>query len=203
MTATSKPLDLAQFEASPRHVQELHANHAALLAECRRLQADNAKLREALDSAAAYLDGAGIKPESKRAAVIAQARAALKASKPLDLDQYDPARTIRDLSEYCLRQPNEAAQLIHKLRVENETHRKRLTADLSIDKATLREQIAALLPAVQIAYTILADIRHQWNGRHTVEGQGALCAMRDAICAATGRDAEEVQDDYTNARAAL
>ena len=48
MTATSKPLDLAQFEASPRHVQELHANHAALLAECRRLQDDNAKLREAL-----------------------------------------------------------------------------------------------------------------------------------------------------------
>ena len=69
----------------------------------------------------------------------------------LDLDQYDPARTLRDLSEYCLRQPNEAAQqaifnweLIHKLRVENEAHRKRLTADLSVDKATLREQIAAL-----------------------------------------------------------
>ena len=66
------------------------------------------------------------------------------SSKPLDLDQYDPARTIRDLSEYCLRQPNEAAQLIHKLRVENETHRKRFTADLLIDKARLREQIAAL-----------------------------------------------------------
>ena len=52
-----------------------------------------------------------------------------------------------------------------------------------------------LLTVVQIAYTILADIRHQWEGRHTAEGQGALAAMRDAIAKATGRDPKDVQDE--------
>lgn len=55
-----------------------------------------------------------------------------------------------------------------------------------------------LLAATKIAYTILADIRHDWAGRHTAEGQGALCAMRDAIAKAECREAEEVQDEYSN-----
>lgn len=62
-----------------------------------------------------------------------------------------------------------------------------------------RAEIAALLVAFQCAYTILADVRHQWPGRHTIEGQGVLCALRDAICKATGREAEDVQDEFTNA----
>lgn len=52
-----------------------------------------------------------------------------------------------------------------------------------------------LVKVIQIAYTILADVRHQWPGRHTEEGQGALVAMRDAIAKVTGRDAQTVQDE--------
>ena len=58
-----------------------------------------------------------------------------------------------------------------------------------------------LLTAAQIAYTILADIRHHWEGRHTIEGQGALIALRDSIAQATGRDPQDVQDEFTNAKA--
>lgn len=58
-----------------------------------------------------------------------------------------------------------------------------------------------LLIAAQIAYTILADIRHHWEGRHTIEGQGALIALRDSIAQATGRDPQDVQDEFTNAKA--
>ena len=59
-----------------------------------------------------------------------------------------------------------------------------------------------LLVAAQCAYTILADIRHQWAGRHTEEGQGTLVALREAIAQATGRDPQDVQDEYTNAQVA-
>lgn len=52
-----------------------------------------------------------------------------------------------------------------------------------------------LVKVIQIAYTILADVRHQWAGRHTAEGQGALVAMREAIAKATGRDPQDVQDE--------
>lgn len=56
-----------------------------------------------------------------------------------------------------------------------------------------------LLTTTKIAYTILADIRHEWKGRNTEEGQAALAAMRHAIAAAEGRDQQEVQDEYANA----
>ena len=52
-----------------------------------------------------------------------------------------------------------------------------------------------LLKCLQIAYAILAPIEHQWAGRHTAEGQGALAAMRDAIANATEQDAEVVQNE--------
>lgn len=51
----------------------------------------------------------------------------------------------------------------------------------------------------QIAYTILADIRHNWAGRHTPEGQAALIALRDAISDATGANPQDVQDEYSSA----
>ena len=66
-------------------------------------------------------------------------------------------------------------------------------------KAVCAEK-AELLACTKIAYTILADIRHQWKGRHTAEGQAALCAMRDAIAKDNGRDPQDVQDEYTNAK---
>lgn len=58
------------------------------------------------------------------------------------------------------------------------------------------------LDAAMLAYEILADIRNQWKGRETPEGQIALVCLRDFIAKATGRDAQEVQDDFTNRRIA-
>ncbi len=73
------------------------------------------------------------------------------------------------------------------------------TEALRAEVERLRAERDALLKTTQVAYTILADIRHDWRGRHTAEGQSALCAMRDAIAKVTGRDVQDVQDDYTNA----
>ena len=55
------------------------------------------------------------------------------------------------------------------------------------------------IAALKMAYTILADMRHQWPGRHTAEGQGALSAMRDAIAKNDNIDPCEVQDAYAMA----
>ena len=55
---------------------------------------------------------------------------------------------------------------------------------------------------IERVYVLLADVRNQWNGRHTEAGQGLLIALRDSVCAVTGREAEDVQDDYGN-RAAI
>jgi hypothetical protein len=56
-----------------------------------------------------------------------------------------------------------------------------------------------LLVACEMAYRLLADVEHKWPLRHTVQGQKTLCALRDVIAAATGRTAEQVQDDYADA----
>lgn len=55
------------------------------------------------------------------------------------------------------------------------------------------------ISALKVAYRVLGDIRHQWPGRHTVEGQGALATMRDVIAEADGREPSEVQDAYAMA----
>ena len=55
-----------------------------------------------------------------------------------------------------------------------------------------------LLAEVADQYTELADIHNEWPGRNTPEGQQRLCRLRDLICKATGRDAQDVQDDYTS-----
>lgn len=55
-----------------------------------------------------------------------------------------------------------------------------------------------LLAAVESEYIFLADIHNEWPGRHSPEGQMKLCRLRDLICKATGRDAQDVQDDYGN-----
>ena len=56
----------------------------------------------------------------------------------------------------------------------------------------------ALLPAVEACYMLLGTTGHEWPGRNTLEGQALLSALRDAICKATGREAQDVQDDYCN-----
>jgi hypothetical protein len=55
-----------------------------------------------------------------------------------------------------------------------------------------------LLAAVESEYIFLADIHNEWPGRHSPEGQMKLCRLRDLICKATGREGQDVQDDYGN-----
>ena len=55
-----------------------------------------------------------------------------------------------------------------------------------------------LLGIIENAYAVLGAHSNQWRGRHTEEGQHLLSSMRDAIADITGRDAQDVQDDYCN-----
>lgn len=49
---------------------------------------------------------------------------------------------------------------------------------------------------IESEYEELSDITNEWPGRNTAQGQAKLCRLRDLISKATGREAEEVQDDY-------
>src|SRR3990167_3093084 len=42
---------------------------------------------------------------------------------------------------------------------------------------------------IEHVYILLADVRNQWDGRHSAAGQHLLSALRDSICAVTGREA--------------
>ena len=55
-----------------------------------------------------------------------------------------------------------------------------------------------LLEASERAYAVLGDVRNQWFGRHSDAGQALLIALREAISKATGREPQDVQDDYCN-----
>lgn len=59
----------------------------------------------------------------------------------------------------------------------------------------------ALLAELEREYIELADVHNNWPGRDTHQGQEKLCRLRDLIVKASGRSAQEVQDDY-GARAA-
>lgn len=48
------------------------------------------------------------------------------------------------------------------------------------------------LDLIKQAYTVLADIRHDWPGRTSPEGQTLLCAIRDSIAEQTGDTGENV-----------
>jgi len=52
---------------------------------------------------------------------------------------------------------------------------------------------ANLLAALETAYIFALGTQHDL---HRVRNQRALCDMRDAICSATGRDHQEVQEHY-------
>lgn len=58
-----------------------------------------------------------------------------------------------------------------------------------------------LLGEIESTYEWLADIHHNWPGRHTLTGQARLIRLRDLIAKATGRDPEEVQDRYSTSAA--
>lgn len=78
----------------------------------------------------------------------------------------------------------------------NSEYTKGVTRELAIADAG-----SNLLVAAKCAYTILADIRHNWSGRHSPEGQATLIVLRDSIAAAEGRNPEEVQDEYSTSAA--
>lgn len=66
------------------------------------------------------------------------------------------------------------------------------------DRARLIAAAPDLLAEVEREYTELADHRNEWPGRSTHAGQAKLCRLRDLICEATGREPQDVQDDYGN-----
>lgn len=72
----------------------------------------------------------------------------------------------------------------------------------SEDNALVVRAAPDLLAEIEREYAELADVRNNWPGRNTTLGQAKLCRLRDLICLATGRDAENVQDDY-GTRAAI
>ena len=52
------------------------------------------------------------------------------------------------------------------------------------------------LATLRAAYAVLADIRHNWPGRITPQGQALLSNLRDAIVEETGESPQEVQDGH-------
>lgn len=67
----------------------------------------------------------------------------------------------------------------------------------SVEEATKAVADAGLMLAeIESEYEELSDITNEWPGRNTAQGQAKLCRLRDLISKATGREAEEVQDDY-------
>ena len=60
----------------------------------------------------------------------------------------------------------------------------------------LVEQRDALLAEIEREYTALSDFQNEWHGRNTEAGQAKLCRLRALIAKATGRDEQDVQDDY-------
>lgn len=68
------------------------------------------------------------------------------------------------------------------------------------EEANARLMAAApeLLAEVEREYETLADIRNEWAGRYTPQGQAKLCRLRDLIAKATGRTEQDVQDDFGN-----
>ena len=53
-----------------------------------------------------------------------------------------------------------------------------------------------LLGEIESTYEWLADIHHNWPGRHSPVGQMRLIRLRNLISKATGRDEQDVQDDF-------
>jgi len=76
---------------------------------------------------------------------------------------------------------------------------------LSVDEAqklgSLLSAAPILLVAAMDAYSLLADVRHEWSGRSTSAGQRLLCDLRDAIAKATDRDPQDVQDHFSKGEA--
>jgi hypothetical protein len=62
------------------------------------------------------------------------------------------------------------------------------------------DAVAELIAHVESEYADLADITNEWPGRCSVAGQERLCRIRDLIAKARGRDAREVQDEFTMKR---
>lgn len=75
-------------------------------------------------------------------------------------------------------------------------NRNRFTPEGRQSNAQSIAALPELLEACEAAYTVLADISHEWRGRHTQEGQALLIQLRNAIAKTLGRSEEDVQNDY-------
>lgn len=78
----------------------------------------------------------------------------------------------------------------------------RIAGGCTLEDARLIAAAPMQFELVERVYVLLADVRNQWQGRHTAAGQRLLSDLRDSICSVTGREAQDVQDDYGN-RAAI
>ena len=52
-------------------------------------------------------------------------------------------------------------------------------------------------PLIEWAYSQMAPINMDWDGRHTPEGQALLASMRDFLASQAKVDAETLQDLYS------
>lgn len=109
---------------------------------------------------------------------------------PMVAHEYDTGKQMN---------PTALRLVCHMLQRGNSLEQDKANADLIVRAVNSH---ADLLAALQDSYAVLADIKNNWPNRHTQEGQALLCKMRDALCLATGRDAQDVQDEYTNKLAA-
>ena len=76
-----------------------------------------------------------------------------------------------------------------------------IIADMQAEIDALRKERDKLLDYVESEYAELADFRNDWTGRNAPEGQWKLCRLRDLISETTGRDQEDVQNDFGTRRA--
>lgn len=67
----------------------------------------------------------------------------------------------------------------------------------SCANARLIAMAPELLAEIEREYTALSDFQNEWHDRNTEEGQAKLCRLRRLIAQATGRDEQDVQDDYS------
>lgn len=67
----------------------------------------------------------------------------------------------------------------------------------SCANARLIAMAPELLAEIEREYTELSDLQNEWHGRNTEAGQAKLCRLRGLIAKVTGRDEQDVQDDYS------
>jgi len=58
--------------------------------------------------------------------------------------------------------------------------------------------VSKMLPIVEHVYETLGDVTNHYPERHSSHGQALLVALLEFIARETGRNEQDVQDDYCN-----